>query len=295
MLTVAVWLSGVVGWRSNGGGGRREIAEGLAKNAVVALVDDAEWDMCRPLTGDCNLKICGFDTEVGKKVMWHSTAHMLGEAMEYKYKGELCIGPPIENGFYYDIHLGDGKVSEESFKELETKIEKIAKSKRTFQRMELTKDDARNMFSYNPFKLELIEKLEDTQTITAYRDGPFIDLCRGSARHRTRRLEEIETETRLPWSASFTVLSLFFFISVCVCVRVCARVWRLSVPAGALRLQAACSELFCREGGDDPEDELCLLAWKSGERFAAAGVRDFVSHQSGDEGLQELSCRGGEA
>jgi len=156
------------------------ISENLAKKALVALVNGKEWDMERPLEADCSLKICDFESLEGKMVLWHSTAHMLGEAMEYKYKGELCIGPPLEEGgFYYDMHTHGLTVTDADFKDLENRVDKIAKSKRTFQRMELTKDEARAMFSYNKFKMELIEKLEEGTTITAYRDGPFIDLCRG--------------------------------------------------------------------------------------------------------------------
>ncbi len=156
------------------------ISETLARKALVALVDGNQWDMGRPFTKDSILSICDFDTPEGKSVLWHSTAHMLGEALEYKYKGELCIGPPLEDGFYYDIHIPDGtKVREGDFDDLNKRVDKIVKEKRTFQRLELTKEEAKDMFSYNPFKLEIINELEEGTTITAYRDGPFIDLCRG--------------------------------------------------------------------------------------------------------------------
>jgi threonyl-tRNA synthetase len=156
------------------------ISETLGRRALVALVDGKQWDLGRPLVADCELKICGFETPEGKSVLWHSTAHMLGEAMECKYHGELCIGPPLEDGFYYDIHVPEGvKVSEADFEDLAKRVDRIAKSKRTFERLELTKEEARDMFSYNRFKLEIIEELEEGTTITAYRDGPFIDLCRG--------------------------------------------------------------------------------------------------------------------
>lgn len=156
------------------------ISETLGRKAIVAVVNGEQWDMVRPLTEDCTLKICGFETPEGKSVLWHSTAHMLGEALEYKYKGELCIGPPLNDGFYYDIHLRDGdKVTESDFDDLNKRVERIAKQKRTFDRLELTKEEALSMFAYNPFKLEIINELTEDATITAYRDGPFIDLCRG--------------------------------------------------------------------------------------------------------------------
>lgn len=156
------------------------ISETLGRKALVAVVNDKQWDMTRALEEDCSLRICGFDTPEGKSVLWHSTAHMLGEALEYKFKGELCIGPPLEDGFYYDIHLsGDCKIHESDFDDLNKRVNNIAKQKRTFERLELTKEEAKDMFSYNPFKLEIIDELEEGATITAYRDGPFIDLCRG--------------------------------------------------------------------------------------------------------------------
>ncbi|CAN8072742.1 unnamed protein product [Agarophyton chilense] len=156
------------------------ISETLARKAMVAVVDGQQWDMTRPLQRDCSLRICDFDTPEGKSVLWHSTAHMLGEAMEYKYKGELCIGPPLQDGFYYDIHLhNDLKITESDFNDLNKRVDNIAKQKRTFERLELTKQEAKDMFSYNKFKLEIIEELDEGATITAYRDGPFIDLCRG--------------------------------------------------------------------------------------------------------------------
>lgn len=156
------------------------ISETLGRKALVAIVDDKQWDMIRPLESDCSLRICDFETPEGKSVLWHSTAHMLGEAMEYKYKGELCIGPPLEDGFYYDIHLrANEKITESDFDDLNKRVDRIAKQKRTFERLELTKEEATDMFSYNPFKLEIINELADDATITAYRDGPFIDLCRG--------------------------------------------------------------------------------------------------------------------
>lgn len=168
------------------------ISETLGRKSMVAVVDGNQWDMIRPLEKDCTLKICGFDTPEGKSVLWHSTAHMLGEAMEYKYKGELCIGPPLEDGFYYDIHLHDDlKITETDFDDLNKRVDKIAKQKRTFQRLELTKQEAKQMFSYNKFKLEIIEELAGDATITAYRDGPFIDLCRGPHVPQSSRMKSM--------------------------------------------------------------------------------------------------------
>ena len=168
------------------------ISETLGRKALVAVVNDVHWDMGRPLEEDCSLKICDFDTPEGKNTMWHSTAHMLGEAMEYKFKGELCIGPPLDDGFYYDIHLGgDAKITESDFADLAKRVENIAKQKRSFERLELTKVEALDMFSYNPFKVEIINELDPGATITAYRDGPFIDLCRGPHVPQSSRVKAV--------------------------------------------------------------------------------------------------------
>lgn len=168
------------------------ISETLGRKAIVAVVDGQQWDMTRPLIDDCTLKICDFETLEGKSVLWHSTAHMLGEALEYKYKGELCIGPPLEDGFYYDIHLhGDDKITEGDFADLNKRVDYIAKQKRTFERLELTKSEALDMFSYNPFKTEIINELPESVTITAYRDGPFIDLCRGPHVPQSARVKAV--------------------------------------------------------------------------------------------------------
>lgn len=80
-------------------------SKGLAEHTVISKVNDELWDLDRPLEGDCNLKLLKFDDEEGKYVFWHSTAHLMGEAMELAYGGCLCYGPPIENGFYYDMYL----------------------------------------------------------------------------------------------------------------------------------------------------------------------------------------------
>lgn len=168
------------------------ISQTLARKALVAIVNDKQWDMNRPMEEDCTLRICDFSTPEGKSVLWHSTAHMLGEALEYKYKGELCIGPPLEDGFYYDIHLhGDDKVTESDFDDLNKRVGQIAKQKRTFERLELTKEEALDMFSYNPFKTEIINELPPGATITAYRDGPFIDLCRGPHVPQSTRVKAV--------------------------------------------------------------------------------------------------------
>eukprot|EP00741_Cyanophora_paradoxa_P023069 tig00021537_g22279.t1 len=159
----------------------REISKNLAEDAVVAKVDGKFHDMFRPLEKDCSLQIFTFDSEEGKHAFWHSSAHVLGQAMEFIYENcQLCIGPPIEEGFYYDAFLGDQKVSELDFPKLEELVNKIIKEKQTFERMELTKDEAREMFKTNRFKLDIInKKVPDGEVVSAYRSGALVDLCRG--------------------------------------------------------------------------------------------------------------------
>lgn len=164
----------------------RKISTVLAQQkALVAEVNGDVWDMSRPFEGDATLKILTWDDDEAKKVFWHSSAHMLGLAMERTFGAHLCIGPPLDpekgGGFYYDCSCAENfHVSESHFPALETVVKGVAKEKQTFTRMELTKDDALRMFSYNKYKCEIIEEqIPEGGTITAYRNGPLIDLCRG--------------------------------------------------------------------------------------------------------------------
>ena len=143
--------------------------------------DDGElWDMTRPLEGDCALKLFKFDTPEGQSTYWHSSAHMLGECMETMYGVHLCIGPPVQNGFYYDCYMGTESVKQTDFKAIEKTFMGIAKQKQPFQRVVLTKAQALDMFKHNPFKQRIITtKVPDAGMTTAYRCGPLIDLCMG--------------------------------------------------------------------------------------------------------------------
>jgi threonyl-tRNA synthetase len=105
---------------------------------VISKVNGELWDLERPLEGSCKLQLLKFDDEEAQSVFWHSTAHMLGEAMERVYGGCLCYGPPIQDGFYYDMFLDNDQVSKQDFSSLETLIKQIAKEKQPFERLELT-------------------------------------------------------------------------------------------------------------------------------------------------------------
>ena len=155
------------------------ISKGLADNCVVAKVDGDVWDLDRPLEADCSLQLLKFDDEEGRAVFWHSSAHILGEAMERVYGGHLCYGPPIDSGFYYDMFTDEYKVSDADFKVLDDLVKKIVKEKQPFERLEMRKEDLMEMFKYNQFKLRILEQKVKTPTTTVYRCGPLIDLCRG--------------------------------------------------------------------------------------------------------------------
>merc|ERR1712223_980225 len=155
------------------------ISKGLADNTVISKVDGVNWDLDRPFEKSATLNLIKFDDDEGQAAFWHSSAHILGEAMERVYGGHLCYGPPIENGFYYDMHSEDYRVCEGDFKVLEDVIKKIVKEKQPFERLMMKKKDLLEMFKYNQFKVRILnEKVKDDET-TVYRCGALIDLCRG--------------------------------------------------------------------------------------------------------------------
>ncbi|KAI5623761.1 threonine--tRNA ligase, cytoplasmic, partial [Silurus asotus] len=169
------------------------ISQGLADNCVVARVDDELWDLDRPLEKDCSLELLRFDNEDAQAVYWHSSAHILGEAMERFYGGCLCYGPPIENGFYYDMFLGGQKgVSSTEFGDLETLCKGIVKDKQRFERLEISKETLLEMFKYNKFKCRILNEKVTTPTTTVYRCGPLIDLCRGPHVRHTGKIKALK-------------------------------------------------------------------------------------------------------
>jgi len=172
----------------------KQISNALAQRVVVAKINGQLWDIPRKLEEDCTIELFGFDSEEGKHVFWHSSAHILGEALEKQYQGNLCVGPPLDNGgFYYDMEMGDRIVSSEDYPEIRKNVNAIIKQKQTFERMELTKEEALQLFEYNRFKKEIITtKVPDGDLITAYRCGDLIDLCRGPHIPHTGRVKAFE-------------------------------------------------------------------------------------------------------
>jgi threonyl-tRNA synthetase len=157
------------------------ISEGLARNVLSAKVNDEVWDATRPLTTDCNLKLLTWNDDDGKQTMWHSSAHLMAEALEALYPGaKFAIGPAIENGFYYDVDFGDKTFSLDELEKVEAKMIELARKNSVYQRQEISKSDAINYFKEkgDQYKLELLEGLQDGG-ITFYTQGNFTDLCRG--------------------------------------------------------------------------------------------------------------------
>ncbi|MDP4266349.1 MAG: threonine--tRNA ligase [Bacteroidota bacterium] len=157
------------------------ISNSLARNVLAIKVNDEIWDATRPINKDSNIKLLTWDDDEGKATFWHSSAHVLAEAIEFLYPGtKFGIGPNIENGFYYDIDTGDRVISSDDFKKIEDKMLEIARKKTIFVRKEISKTDAIKYFTDkgDEYKLEMLQELEDGK-ITFYYSGNFVDLCRG--------------------------------------------------------------------------------------------------------------------
>ena len=159
----------------------RSISEGLARNVLAAEVNGEIWDAFRPLESDAHVNLLTWKDDKGKSTFWHSSAHLLAEALEALYPGiKFGIGPAIETGFYYDVDFGDREFSSDEFKAIEDKMISLAKQKEAFQRKSVSKQDALSYFENkgDEYKLDLIKDLEDGK-ITFYTQGNFTDLCRG--------------------------------------------------------------------------------------------------------------------
>lgn len=159
----------------------KSISEGLARNVLAAKVNNEVIDATRPLTTDVTLQLLTWNDTEGKSTMWHSSAHLMAEALEFFYPGiKLAIGPPIANGFYYDIDFENHHIVEADLEKIEKKMIELAKQKNPYVRQEISKNDAIAFYKekQDPYKLELLEDLEDGN-ITFYTQGNFTDLCRG--------------------------------------------------------------------------------------------------------------------
>lgn len=160
----------------------RSISQRLAQEVLAASVDGETWDLTRPIEKDASVKLLKWEDEQGKYAYWHSSAHLMAEALQELYPGiKFGIGPPIEHGFYYDVDPGEGvAIKEADFPVIEKKMMELIAAKEEIRRESISKDDAIRMFSDRDenYKVELINELEDG-TITTYTQGRFTDLCRG--------------------------------------------------------------------------------------------------------------------
>ena len=159
----------------------KSISEGLARNVLSAKVNGVMWDAMRPVNEDAEIQLFTWNDPEGKATVWHSSAHLMAEAIEQLYTGvKFGIGPSIENGFYYDVDFGENVITEEDLAKIEKRMMELAHEKQAFERVDVSKAEAMKHFTDkgDEYKQELISELEDG-TITYYKTGTFTDLCRG--------------------------------------------------------------------------------------------------------------------
>ncbi len=171
------------------------ISEGLARNVLSAKVNGEVWDATRPITNDSTVQLLTWNDNDGKATFWHSTAHLMAEALEALYPGvKLGTGPATENGFYYDIDTGGKSISTEDFKKIEDKMLELARQKNAYVRKDISKADAIKYFTEkgDEYKLELIEKRGEDEALTLYEQGNFIDLCKGPHLPDTSKIKAVK-------------------------------------------------------------------------------------------------------
>lgn len=157
----------------------KSISEGLARNVISAMVNGQQTETVTPITHDATVQLLTWNDDLGKKAFWHSSAHLLAQAiMEYYPNAKLTIGPAIENGFYYDVDFGDETFSEKDFEKIEKKMIENAQKKSEFRLYPVSKADALKEYEDNEYKTELIENLTDGEITFCTHDN-FTDLCRG--------------------------------------------------------------------------------------------------------------------
>jgi threonyl-tRNA synthetase len=173
----------------------RGISQRLAREALATCVDGETWDLTRPIENDAVVKLLTWDDEEGKHAYWHSSAHLMAEALQELYPGiKFGIGPAIENGFYYDVDPGEGvTIREADFPAIEQKMLELIAAKGEIKRQNVTKEEALDMFSSRGehYKVELINELEEG-TITTYTQGGFTDLCRGPHLPNTSYIKSVK-------------------------------------------------------------------------------------------------------
>jgi threonyl-tRNA synthetase len=172
----------------------KSISEGLARHVLACEVNGEVWDLNRVLPAESSLRLLKWEDQGGRSTFWHSSAHLLAEALESLYPGiHLGIGPAIDQGFYYDIDFGDHAFSSDDFEWVEKKMQALAFAGSPYERKEISKAQAIDYFAHkgDPYKLELLEGLEDGQ-ITLYSQGQFTDLCRGPHLPDTSQIKAVK-------------------------------------------------------------------------------------------------------
>lgn len=172
----------------------KSISHGLAKKVLSAEINGEVWDLTRPITNDSSFKLLTWDDDGGASTFWHSSAHLLAEALENLYPGvKFGIGPSIDNGFYYDVDLGDYQLSPEDLPKIEKEMLSLASQKNTYERKEVSKKEALAYFEEkgDEYKVELLEDLQDGD-ITFYSQGNFTDLCKGPHIPDTGKIKAIK-------------------------------------------------------------------------------------------------------
>jgi threonyl-tRNA synthetase len=170
------------------------ISQGLARNVLSAKVNGEVWDASRSIQDDATLQLLTWDDKEGKSTFWHSSAHLMAEALEALYPGiKFGIGPPIDNGFYYDVDTGDRQLSTNDFAAVEAKMTELARVKSEFKRREVSKAEAITYFTEkgDEYKVELLQELADG-SITFYEQGNFTDLCKGPHIPNTEKIKAVK-------------------------------------------------------------------------------------------------------
>ncbi|HZJ79893.1 MAG TPA: TGS domain-containing protein, partial [Dysgonamonadaceae bacterium] len=175
-----------------------DISSRLAREVLAASVNGETWDLTRPINEDASINLLKWEDDEGKHAYWHSSAHLMAEALQELYPGiQFGIGPAIENGFYYDVDPGEGvSIRESDFPAIEKKMKEIIARKEEIKREDISKEDALKFFADKDetYKIELIDELEDG-TITTYTQGEFTDLCRGPHLPNTSYIRAVKVLT----------------------------------------------------------------------------------------------------
>ena len=181
-------------WESTPGSFLRHVEKDVSADVVIAKVDGKElWDLDRPLEYECRVSYLPFSSAEGRNVFWHSSAHVLGEAAECQYNCLLSHGPPVEQGFFYDMALPQGQgVKESDWPPLESKVSKFFKEKQPFERLLVSIPDLKKMFGYSKYKMYYIENLLPPEGSTVYKCGTLVDLCLGPHIQNTGKIKAFQ-------------------------------------------------------------------------------------------------------